>query len=258
MTAHRTGSPGPGAAPPAATPQHSLGQSVALHLLPGAAMTVFILLAAPVVRGWGFPTVFALFLGIPLVIVPLELGYLLYQAKRRTGTWSLAAVVDYREPLPVRKYALWGGGLATWWIVVLLVSVSVVDARIADGLFSWMPASILEFSTFEDGQPVAWALAVTLVVAFVFNGLVGPVVEELYFRGHLLPAIDRLGGWAPVLNAVLFSVYHFWTPWANPGRIVAMLPWVYVVWRSRSLHLSIVVHVAVNLTFLLLILAVFL
>ncbi len=251
---------GGGHPPQAVSPrQHSLGYSIFLHLLPGAALTIFIVLAAPLVRAWGFPGIFALFLGIPLVIVPIKLGYLLYQAKRTTGRWSLAGVVSYREKLPVRKYALWSLPLIAWWIVMLIVSVSMVDARIAEAFFSWLPESILEFSSFEDGEPIASSvLVVLLVIAFTFNGIVGPVIEELYYRGHLLPAIDHLGGWAPVLNTVLFSVYHFWTPWQNPGRIAAMLPWVYVVWRTRSVYLSIIVHIAVNTTFLLLILAVFL
>jgi uncharacterized protein len=244
----------------AVTPrQHSLSYSVFLHLVPGVALTIFVLLAGPLVRNWGFPTIFALFVGIPLVIVPIELGYLMLTSKRLTGRWTPAAVVRYRETLPLRKYLLWGIPLIVWWIVMLIVSVSVIDTWIAETFFSWMPASILEFSTFEDDQPMSAAVMVTLlVIAFVFNGVVGPVVEELYFRGHLLPAIDRLGIWAPVLNTVLFSVYHLWTPWANPGRIIAMLPWVYAIWRTRSIYLSVFVHIAVNTTFLLLILAVFL
>jgi hypothetical protein len=115
--------------------QHSLGYSIALHLLPGAAMTLFIVLAAPLVRSWGFPTAFALFLAIPLVIAPIELGYLLYQAKRATGRWSLAGVVSYRRKLPVRQYVLLGGGLAVWWVVVLFAMLALVDAWIAQRFF---------------------------------------------------------------------------------------------------------------------------
>lgn len=239
--------------------QHSLGYSIALHLVPGLAMTLFILLAAPVVEGWGFPGIFALFLGIGLVIAPIELGYLFYQAKRTTGTWSLGAVVGYRQKLAVRQYLRLGIPLIVWWILMLMIFVPVIDPWIADRFFAWIPESIREFSTFEDDETISTtALVVLLVVAFAFNGFLGPVVEELYFRGHLLPRIDRFGRWAPVLNAVLFSIYHFWTPWQNIGRIVAMLPWVFVVWRTRSIYLSLVVHMAVNNIFLLLILAVFL
>jgi membrane protease YdiL (CAAX protease family) len=237
--------------------QHSLGYSIALHLLPGAALLLFVVLAAPLVRSLGFPTIFALFVGIPLVIVPIELGYLLYQAKRTTGTWSLASVVNYRERLSLPKYALWGFGLYAWFIGMVFASMALFDAWIARTFFSWLPESILQFSSsVEGGGDVSLVvLVVFFIVAFAFNGLIGPVVEELYFRGHLLPRIDRLGRWAPVLNAVLFSVYHLWTPWQNPGRIVGLLPWVYTVWRTRSVYLSIIVHVAANLTFLLLFLA---
>jgi membrane protease YdiL (CAAX protease family) len=209
------------------------------------------------VRSWGFPTLFALVLGIGLVIVPIELGYLLYQAKRTTGTWSLASVVNYREKLSLPKYALWGFGLYAWFMVMLLVSMTLFDAWIAKTFFSWLPESILQFSSsVEAGGEVSLVVVVVFfVIAFTFNGIVGPVVEELYFRGHLLPRIDRFGRWAPVLGAVLFSVYHFWTPWQNLGRIIGLLPWVYTVWRTRSVYLSIIIHIAVNMTSLLLFLA---
>lgn len=70
--------------------QHSLGYSIVLHLLPGVALMLFIVLAAPVVRGWGFPAIFALFIGIPLVIVPLELAtcFTRPDAPRGGGRWQ--------------------------------------------------------------------------------------------------------------------------------------------------------------------------
>jgi membrane protease YdiL (CAAX protease family) len=240
--------------------QHSLRRSVFLHLAPGAALTAFVLVAAPVARDWGFPAIFALFAGIALVIVPLELGYLMLEARRRTGRWSPMAVIPYRNRLRPRTMVLATAALAGWFTVVLAVSVTLLDERIADTLFAWVPETIREFAAFEDDGATytTWALVVLFAVAFLFNGFVGPVVEELYFRGHLLPGIDRLGARAPVLNAVLFSLYHFWTPWQNLGRIVALLPWTFAVWRTRSVALSIAVHVTVNVTFLLLVLAVFL
>ena len=56
-------------------------------------------------------------------------------------------------------------------------------------------------------------------------------------------------------NAVLFSLYHFWTPWQNIGRILGLLPWIYTVWRKRSVALSMAIHISVNCIFLLLVLA---
>ena len=243
-------------APPVTPEQHSLRRSVFLHLAPGAALFLFVLALAPLLGDWA---IFALFGGIGLVIVPLELGYLLREGRRKHGRWTLEGVVNYDARLSRRQYALWGAALAAWFIVLLALSVGVLDEAIADALFSWLPESIRDFAAFEDDADASgWLVAALLVVAFAFNGIAGPIVEELYFRGHLLPRIDRLGRRAPVLNAVLFSLYHLWTPWQNPGRIVALLPWIYVVWRKRSVRLSIIVHVTVNLTFLLFVLAVFL
>jgi membrane protease YdiL (CAAX protease family) len=234
--------------------QHSLGRSTVLHLLPGAALFAFVLVAAAL----GVPAILALLVGIALVVVPIELGYLLYQARRETGRWSVWGVVDYREPLPVRKIALWTVPLVAWFIVMLFVSVAALDERIADGLFAWYPESVREFASLEgDGTYATWVLVVVFAAAFAINGVLGPVVEELYFRGHLLPRIDRFGRGAPVLNAVLFSVYHLWTPWQNIGRILGLLPWIYTVWRKRSVALSMAIHISVNCIFLLLVLAAF-
>ena len=85
------------------------------------------------------------------------------------------------------------------------------------------------------------------VLGFVLNGIAGPAVEELYFRGYLLPRISRLKGWAPLVNVVLFSIYHFLTPWQNPARILALLPVVYAVWWKKNIYIGIIVHCAANI-----------
>ena len=238
---------------PVSSEQHRLSWSILLHLLPGVALTVFIVLAAPVTRALGFPTVFALFVGIPLVIVPIELGILLAHARRTTGSFSLRGTVVYRERLPARRLASATVALVAWFAVWLVLATAMLDEWIAERFFSWMPEAILQFSMVDQAGESAptYALVVLLVVAVVFNGFVGPITEELYFRGYLLPRIDRLGRWAPVLNTVLFSVYHFWTPWQNLTRVIGLLPMTWLAWRRRSTQLAIAVHVSINLIFLL-------
>jgi uncharacterized protein len=240
-------------------PQHPLLLSILLHLLPGAVLTGFIVLAAPTVEALGLPVAFALFAGIGLVIVPLELGYLLLHARRTTGTFSLGETVGYRERLPRKQLVLWTAVLTVWFMVFLALSTAFLDQWLADTFFTWMPESILQFSRVgEAGEPVGTVALVTLiVVAFVFNGIVGPVVEELYFRGHLLPRLERFGRGAPVLNTVLFLLYHFWTPWQVPARVVGLLPMTWMTWRKRSIQLSIATHVTINLLFLSAFLAAF-
>jgi uncharacterized protein len=233
--------------------QHRLWWSILLHLLPGAALTVFIVAVAPAVRSAGLPSVFALFAGIGLVIVPIELGILFAHAKRTTGRFSLRSTVVYRERLPTRRLAAITIALFAWFMAWLALATAVLDEWIAERFFSWIPDAILQFSMVDQAGESAptFAIVVMVVVAFVFNGVVGPVTEELYFRGFLLPRIDRYGRWAPVLNTVLFSIYHFWTPWQNLTRIIGFLPLSWLAWREHSTQVAMAAHVTINLVFLL-------
>lgn len=84
------------------------------------------------------------------------------------------------------------------------------------------------------------------MIGVLLNGLLGPFVEELYFRGFLLPRMERLGKLAPVVNTVLFSLYHFFTPWENITRILAILPFVSVVYYKKNIRIGMVVHLSLN------------
>ena len=90
------------------------------------------------------------------------------------------------------------------------------------------------------------ALLVTFWVGLIVNALALPSVEELYFRGYLLPRLERFGKWAPLINVSLFSLYHFWTPWQVFSRILWMLPWVYVAWRKQNIYLIMITHCIAN------------
>ena len=87
---------------------------------------------------------------------------------------------------------------------------------------------------------------ITLILGLIMNGFLGPIVEELYFRGYLLPRISRFKGWAPLINTVLFSLYHFFTPWQNPTRILGVLPMVYAVMWKKNIYLGIFTHCLMN------------
>jgi hypothetical protein len=84
-----------------------------LHLLPGALITAFYAGAAPVVRSLGFPSLMAIFLAILFVLIPFELGYLLYQARRKRA--SLGDIVLYRQAVPKGQFVALVLGLLAWW-----------------------------------------------------------------------------------------------------------------------------------------------
>ena len=224
--------------------QHSLARTVVLHLLPGVLMVAFYLLAGPVVRGLGFPSLMAIYLAILFVLIPFELGYLFYRA-RKTGS-SLGSVVLYREPVPRGHFVALVLSLFVWSSIFYVLIYPPLDVFFIENVFSWLPDSFFlveDFARYSTG-----ALVITWVLGFVVNAVAGPVVEEVYFRGYLLPRISRFGAWAPLINTVLFSVYHFFTPWQNAGRIVGLLPMVYAVWWKRSIYVSVGAHVLGNVS----------
>jgi hypothetical protein len=233
--------------------QHSVARTVVLHLLPGVLMVAFYVLAAPLVRSLGFPSLMAIYLAILFVLIPFELGYLFYRARRNKS--SLGSVVLYREPVPRAQFVALVLGLLAWSAIFYVLIYPPLDAFFIENVFFWLPDALFlaeDFSRYSTG-----ALVITWVLGFVVNAVAGPVVEEVYFRGYLLPRISRFGAWAPLINTVLFSVYHFFTPWQNVGRIVGFLPIVYAAWWKRSIYVSMGAHVLGNVSTMLLMLPEF-
>jgi membrane protease YdiL (CAAX protease family) len=150
-------------------------------------------------------------------------------------------------------------GLAIWFIFTLIAWMALLEGWVIEQLSPWVPDSILQFAqtNVEGDLPSAGVIAALLIIAFVFNGLVGPITEELYFRGYLLPRIDRYGKWAPVLSTLLFSIYHMWTPSRWPQIAVGFLPLALAAWRTRSIYVSMIAHVTVNNVFLIMLIASF-
>ena len=222
--------------------QLSVPTLVALHLVPGALVMVAFVLCAPLVKAAGFPPIAALLAAILFVLVPVELGIVL-RAVRRDGA---AAALPYRQRLALREWL--------WLFPVLIAAAFVgfgvhrlVEPWLTAHLFGWLPAwfvSPIPAGGVYDYSAASWI--VTLGAFFVLNGVIGPVVEELYFRGFLLPRMERLGRWAPLVNATLFSIYHFWSPWQLIARILGIGPMVYAVWWKRNVYLGMAVHCALN------------
>jgi membrane protease YdiL (CAAX protease family) len=139
------------------------------------------------------------------------------------------------------------------YIIVLIIGLFIasmvlapVDSIVYSLLFSWIPfESAGGGSGFLSGYAQS-TVVVTLVMALILTGMILPAIEELYFRGFLLPRLSRLGRWSPILNIILFSLYHLWTPWQFFSRIGFFLPTVWVTWRKQDLRVSLWVHCLSN------------
>jgi membrane protease YdiL (CAAX protease family) len=232
------------AQPTRAAEQLRLPTLLALFLVPGALITVAFAIFAPIVEAAGFPPIAALLAAITLVLLPFELGVLLWAGRSRDDTiWS---VVAYRRPMRRRDWL---------WLVPALVILEFVgfgvsmalEPAVIDALFGWLPdwfVRPIDIDRIGDYTREAWLW--TLGAYLVVNGFVGPIVEELYFRGYLLPRMEWMGRWAPLVNVSLFSLYHFWSPWQIIGRILGLGPTVYAVRWKENIYLGMVIHCTGN------------
>ncbi|MDQ2075826.1 CPBP family intramembrane glutamic endopeptidase [Marinimicrobium sp. ABcell2] len=225
--------------------QHSLFLSIFLHLFPGAVLLAALLLLGPYFVAQGLPVLLAVVVIDAIIVVPIMLGILWY-AKRSSVTDKSRPVVDFREKIKWQWFLCFSL-LTLLWAVLAFVTLAPLAELLRAQVFAWVPSWFdlgnyaLNPDEYRPGSVVA-----TWFLAFAITSITVPVVEELYFRGYLLPRIDRYGAWAPFMNVVLFSIYHLWSLWLVPTRIIALLPLVYVVWLKRSIYIAIFVHVALN------------
>lgn len=90
-------------------------------------------------------------------------------------------------------------------------------------------------------------LMITCIYYGIFNVLIGPVTEELYFRGYLSSHYKKQGWFVPILISVLFSLYHFWLPFNNVFRVLVFTPVFYIVYRKKNIYIGIWFHCICNL-----------
>jgi len=213
--------------------RHSLQRTLALHLAPGALLTLAFLLGAPQVVRAGASSYLALLLCIPLVLVPVEVGILVVEGRRTGHRWRFLTACGGRSRLSVGETLL---SVAALYLIAAAATLLVAPCRpvVLSALSGWLPPWAI-----VDSLPAGVSRG-TLWFGLAFSGLVAPVVEELYFRGFLLPRIPVGGAWAPAVNAALFSIYHFFSPWNYAAIFVAFLPLAYYV-RLRGRLLPVII-----------------
>jgi membrane protease YdiL (CAAX protease family) len=218
--------------------KHSVTQSLILHLLPGILVGCFYFLARQPVANMGYPSIFALLLAFALVLVPVELGYLLVQGKKKTGRFTLQGIISYCNPIPWWQYIVWPIILFAL-VGAIFKLLAPVDAFLQSKLFFWMPGLNLGL----DGTYSRTILIVTYSMFFVFNVFLAPMVEELYFRGYLLPRMR--GRSAILLHSFLFASIHVFTPWMIITRTLGLLPLVFGV-KKKNIYVGMIVHMLGN------------
>jgi hypothetical protein len=170
---------------------------------------------------------------------------LIYYAILFALVWWLAA--RRQRPLALAvglRPADWGvSGLRVIVYLVIVRAAGFVYAALLYFLQVHVPGQATDLTKFFGAGLTG--IAMTVVIA----GFIGPLVEEMVFRGVVFGALsDLLPGWvAVVASALIFATLHFNAYLFIPAFIVGIaLALIYA--RSGSLWPAVVLHSLYNLT----------
>jgi membrane protease YdiL (CAAX protease family) len=136
------------------------------------------------------------------------------------------------------------GGKVWWWTVPFVLLSGVVNAGWIDpagplprDLPTTLEVDHGRLAHYFDGNWGAFALLVAVA-------LLSPVVEELFFRGLLLPRMRTACGKGDVVaNGVLFGLYHLHQPWSIPASVIdGIVTQAYPTRRFHSTWMGIITH----------------
>jgi uncharacterized protein len=196
------------------------------------------------------PSLLLFFLLASLILFPLEILIVCFASKKEFGRYSLKSAFTNHQKIPWWQIVLFGS-LAWLFAGLMMIAIAPLEnllfTPISERLSGLLPA-YFDWTNFEFLENYTRStLILTAVVLFIFNGFVGPIIEELFFRGYLTARISRFGKYAPLIITVLFSLYHFWLPFNNLFRIIAFFPAFYITWKKRNIFISIFTHILSNL-----------
>ena len=183
-------------------------------------------------------------------LVPIELGIILSASKKENGSFSFKSALVGQTKMPLWKTVLFA---FLFFSLAGLLSITVAPfensilAPVRHAVLSRLPVgfdwqNIGYIKTFP--RPV---LIVTCVYYGVFNVIIGPVTEELFFRGYLTSHFKKQNSFTPILIAILFSLYHFWLPFNNVFRILAFAPAAFMAYKKKNIYISMCFHCMCNL-----------
>ena len=230
--------------------QHTVVQTILYHLLPGVLAGAFFWFVAYLFDKWNLPTILALNLTLLIIVIPVELGIIFYLGRKKNNKSSWKGVIQYTEKTPIWQVVLFSI-LALVWAALIMGFVDKwlnVTTWIQNNLFGWLPAYFDIADIYINPGSYSLGMKITAwVTGLLFTSILGPFVEELYFRGYLMPRISRFKYWTPLIHSILFAVYHFWSLALIPMRVIAILPMNYFVYWKKDIKIGIVTHILLNL-----------
>lgn len=196
------------------------------------------------------PTLLIFFVLAMFILFPIQIFVVLSASKKDYGRYSLKSAFSNHQKLSWWKIItygilLWGfAGIMTITIApleyMLFAPITQRLSHIIPLYFDWTNIDYLQNYSRN-------ILLLTCAIYFILNVFIGPIVEELFFRGYLTAKISRFGNFAPFIMTVLFSLYHLWLPFNNLFRIITFFPAYFIAWKMKNIYIAIIFHCLCNL-----------
>ncbi|MDQ0257768.1 membrane protease YdiL (CAAX protease family) [Evansella vedderi] len=240
----------------------SIWKVLLLIFLPTSLLTLTYLLVGYLL-GDTIPTILIFFLLAMFLLFPIQIFVVIRASKKEYGSYSLKSAFSNYQKLKwwqIFLYAALTWGFAGLMTITIAPLENMLFASVSKQLFDMLPPYfdwsnidyLLNYSTN--------ILLFTCVMFVILNVFIGPIVEELFFRGYLTAKMSRFGNYTPFIVTVLFSLYHFWLPFNNLFRIIAFFPAFYLAWKKKNIFIAIGFHCLCNafstITFIVALLAI--
>jgi membrane protease YdiL (CAAX protease family) len=194
------------------------------------------------------PPLLSFILIVIFVLLPFELYVILRASKKEYGKYSLKSALTYNHKISPRTMML-----KTMILFCIAGAVAILVGNIetpimSSTVFKFVPEyfKIDDFAN-QTSRYSSSMIFLTCILYVAANAFLLPVIEELYFRGYLMSRIERFGKFSPLIITVLFSLYHFWAPWSNVMRILAISPYTYSVSKNKNVYIGVIVHCLINI-----------
>ncbi len=223
--------------------QFTLKKQLWYHFYPGLAILITYILISGHLVDLGYPGLSGLLFVELFILAPIGITHLLFHGKKLNGKLSLKNVIIYTNKLTIKQYIKWTiiGLLACFLIYAPLYPLGLF---LREFIFGWLPEWYFDPGF---GTSNMHLIANVFLVGIFIDGIIGPVVEELFFRGYLLPRMACLKKWAPIVNGLLFGLYHFWQPHNYLAIIAIGIILSYIVWMKQNVYLGILIHCTLNI-----------
>jgi membrane protease YdiL (CAAX protease family) len=203
------------------------------------------------------------YFAIPSALVPsammLLASLLAFRLEGRPLNW-----VAFRDRMrlsrPSRKVWLWTLALLIFSFGLLLLISPVVEALERMRFFNRPGETTTFVNAMRAGFPEVdlsgrWGVLLWLVFSLTVFNIGG---EELWWRGIILPRQELVfSRWTWLVHGLLWTLFHVPdTVGALVGYVPATLPIAFVAQRTRNTWPGIVVHLIVNMVFMLAVLRI--